>query len=115
MSYAAVASDPPPTGEAAPLTAGAVAAARTPGGPLPAVWGGRPTAVTCPGCCSAVTTEVVINECTGWNWLICVASGGLFCVFLPRMFDCASRAVHRCPNCGFPMGEGFGEFWAGKD
>eukprot|EP00168_Porphyra_purpurea_P011078 TRINITY_DN2789_c0_g1_i10.p3 TRINITY_DN2789_c0_g1~~TRINITY_DN2789_c0_g1_i10.p3 ORF type:complete len:115 (+),score=14.16 TRINITY_DN2789_c0_g1_i10:426-770(+) len=114
MSYAAVASDPPPAGEAAPLTGGA-AVTRTPGGPLPAVWGGRPTAVTCPGCGSAVTTKVVINECTAFNWFIFVASGGLFCVFLPRMFDCASQAVHRCPNCDFPMGEGVGEFWAGKN
>lgn len=112
-----------PTGEGAPLLGGddrQGAAASAAGGAsaatpaLPRVWSDRPEAVTCPGCAATVTSRVAVNECTWQNWLL-VGVVGLFCVFLPNMFDCASRAVHRCPNCGFALGEGYGQFWRGKD
>lgn len=112
-----------PTGEGAPLLggddrqpaaspAGGAASGATP--PLPSVWGDRSEAVTCPGCGGTVSSRVAVDECTWENWLL-VSLAGLFCVFIPHMFDCASRVVHRCPNCGFGLGEGRGQFWRGKD
>lgn len=115
----AMRSAPRPAGEAAPLLGddGQPPAAGGGGAPpaaLPRVWGDRPEAVTCPGCAAAVSSKVATNECTWQNWLLFSVTG-LFCVFIPHMFDCASRVVHRCPNCGFALGEGYGQFWRGKD
>mmetsp|Transcript_17982 Transcript_17982/g.31228 ORF Transcript_17982/g.31228 Transcript_17982/m.31228 type:complete len:147 (+) Transcript_17982:156-596(+) len=60
--------------------------------------------VICDSCGEKVMTNIDYRCCNVANWLICLFTG-LFCVFIPGCFDCASTVEHTCPVCGNFLGE----------
>ncbi|XP_063712544.1 lipopolysaccharide-induced tumor necrosis factor-alpha factor homolog isoform X2 [Symsagittifera roscoffensis] len=67
-----------------------------------------PQTADCQSCRARVTTAVDY-ETSGLTWLICLGiffiGFGCGCCLIPFFVNEFKKAVHRCPNCNFVMGQ----------